>query len=65
MTEDWKKMMSSHIEKMGDAHIMEALHIWKGLDAERLRQDPKVCYAWDKAIAEAKKRNLINDKPER
>lgn len=58
MTEDWKKMMDTHIEKMGDAHIMEALRIWKGLDAERLRRSPKVCYAWDKAIAEAKKRGL-------
>lgn len=58
MTEDWKKMMDNRIEKMGDAHIMEVLRTWERIGESQIRRDPKVSYALDKVMAEAKKRRL-------
>ena len=58
MTEDWKKMIDSRIEKLGDAYLVRDIFTWENMGGERLRRDPKVAYALDRLEAEAKKRGL-------
>lgn len=58
MTDDFKQYIKTHIEKMGDAHIMECLRYAKA-DKVTSSTDPKVIYAFEKLWAEAEKRKLV------